>query len=129
VGILDYLRGADRRARQPSVHPAASSSRTKRQHANTKPTRSANTSGCGTPRSSPSWRGTRSPDAMTEHESLVEHEAGHAVTGLLIGLNPYSVSAPPLPSAEYARDSSTKRQWPRHNSSCQPRLSLACTIS
>jgi hypothetical protein len=36
------------------------------------------------------------------HESLISHESGHMAAALLEGLRPYKVSAPPLPSPEYA---------------------------
>jgi hypothetical protein len=39
---------------------------------------------------------------VSAHKELVAHEAGHIAAGMLEGLRPHHVSAPPLPSPEYA---------------------------
>jgi hypothetical protein len=44
-----------------------------------------------------------------EHEQLIAHEAGHAVGGMLAGLCPHQVTAPPLPDREYARANPTAK--------------------
>jgi hypothetical protein len=39
---------------------------------------------------------------VNAHKELVSHEAGHCVAGMLSGLRPHRVSAPPLPDWKYA---------------------------